>query len=86
MNELVDLLRITFQFFLWMLMGRLALALLTGGRRTFVTGVFEKATFPIVWVVRRITPASVGDGHIPVLSLPLVFTVLILLGNGAVRA
>jgi hypothetical protein len=85
MDLLAELARFTFQFFLWMLLGRLALALLSGGRRTFVTGVFEKATFPVVWLVRRLTPATVGDRHIPVLSLPVVFTVLILLSNGAVR-
>ena len=81
----LELARFTLQFFLWMLLGRFALSLLSGGRRTFVTGVFEKGTFPVTWLVRRITPGSVGDRHIPILSVPLLLTLLILLDGGAVR-
>jgi hypothetical protein len=66
-------------FFLWMLVGRIALAILSGGRRTFFTELFEKATAPPVFVVRRITPASVPDVHIPILALPLLLALRILL-------
>jgi uncharacterized protein YggT (Ycf19 family) len=66
-------------FFFWMILGRLALALISGGRRTFFTGVFEKATAPPIYVVRKITPASVPDVHIPILSLPLLFALRLLL-------
>jgi hypothetical protein len=71
---------VTVQFFFWFMLGRIVLALLTGGKRNFFTDLFALATFPVFWLVRRITPASVGDGHIPILSLPLLLTLLILLG------
>jgi hypothetical protein len=67
------------EFFFWMLLGRVALAILSGGRRTFVTGIFEKATAPPVFVVRRITPAFVPDVHIPILAIPLLLALRILL-------
>ena len=35
-------------FFLWMLVGRIALTILSGGRRTFFPELFEKATAPPV--------------------------------------
>jgi hypothetical protein len=66
-------------FFLWMLVGRIALAILGGGRRTFFTELFEKATAPAVYVVRRITPSSVPDVHIPILTLPLLLALRILI-------
>jgi hypothetical protein len=66
-------------FFLWMLVGRIALAILSGGRRTFFTGVFEKATAPPIFVVRLITPTFVPDVHIPILSIPILLALRILL-------
>jgi uncharacterized protein YggT (Ycf19 family) len=79
MELLAVLVKILAYFFLWMILGRLALQVVSLGRRTVFTGVFELATAPVVWLVRRLTPRSVGDGHIPVLSLPLLLTVLLLL-------
>ena len=70
---------ITVEFFFWMMLGRLVLALLSGGRTTFFTELFRRATYPVTFVVRRITPAFVPDPHIPVLSLPLLFALRILL-------
>jgi hypothetical protein len=76
---LFELVNYVLAFFFWMLLGRIALAIVSGGRRTFFTGVFEKATAPAVYVVRRITPASVPDVHIPILALPLLLALRILL-------
>jgi hypothetical protein len=76
---LFELLNYILAFFLWMILGRLALAILSGGRRTFMTGVFEKATAPPIYLVRRITPSSVPDVHIPILTLPLLLALRILL-------
>ena len=67
------------EFLLFFMLGRVVLTLLTGGRRTFFSDLMAKATFPAFWVVRRITPRSVGDGHIPILSLPLLLALRILL-------
>ena len=71
----------TVDFFLWMMLGRIALAVLSGGRRTFFTDLFRTATAPAFYVVRKITPASVSDFHIPILSLPLLLTLRILLAS-----
>lgn len=76
---LFEIVNYVLAFFLWMLLGRLALGVISGGRRTFITGVFEKATAPPIAVVRRITPAVVPDHHIPILSLPLLLALRILL-------
>jgi hypothetical protein len=76
---LFEIVNYVLAFFLWMLVGRIALAILSGGRRTFFTGVFEKATAPPILVVRRITPSFVPDVHIPVLALPLLLALRILL-------
>jgi hypothetical protein len=67
------------EFLMFFMLGRIVLALLTGGRKTFFSDLMAKATFPAYWVVRRITPRSVGDGHIPFLSLPLLLALRILL-------
>jgi uncharacterized protein YggT (Ycf19 family) len=76
---LFELVNYILAFFLWMLVGRIALTILSGGRRTFFTELFEKATAPPVFVVRRITPAFVPDVHIPILALPLLLALRILL-------
>ena len=76
---LVEIGNFILAFFLWMLLGRIVLAILSGGRRTFFSELFEKATAPPIFVVRRITPASVPDVHIPILALPLLLALRILL-------
>ena len=73
------LLRYTIDFFLWFMVGRVVLGFLSGRKRTFFTELFRKATFPAFWLVRRLTPASVGDEHIPILSIPLLLALAILL-------
>ena len=79
MPLLFEIVNYVLAFFLWMLIGRIALTILSGGRRTFFTELFEKATAPPVFVVRRITPAFVPDVHIPILALPLLLALRILL-------
>ena len=75
----VEIVNFILAFFLWMLIGRIALSLLSGGRRTFFTELFEKATAPPVYLVRRITPAFVPDVHIPILAIPLLLALRIFL-------
>ena len=80
MFEIVYLvLRYTIEFFLWFMVGRIVLRMLSGDKQTFFTELFRKATFPVFWVVRRVTPSSVGDKHIPILSVPLLFALYILM-------
>ena len=54
-------------------------ALLTGGRRTFVSELFRRATDPWYWLVRKITPGSISDRHIPFLGLLLIVNLRLLL-------
>jgi hypothetical protein len=80
MFELVSLvLWYTSLFFFWFMLGRVVLAVISGGKRTFFSDLFQRATFPAFWVVRRVTPSSVGDKHIPILSIPLLLALVILL-------
>ena len=74
-----ELLNVTLSFFFWMMIGRLALGLLAGGRDNFFTALFRRATHPAFVVVRTITPSFVPDPHIPVLSLPLLLALRIML-------
>ncbi|MFN8522936.1 MAG: hypothetical protein U0821_07480 [Chloroflexota bacterium] len=76
-SAVAELLIVTTDFFLWFMVGRVVLALISGGRQTFFTQLFERATFPVWWVVRRVTPRAVGNAHIPILSLPLLLTLRI---------
>ena len=76
---LAEVVNFTLAFFFWMMLGRLVLTVLSGGRTTFFTELFRRATYPVFFVVRRITPAFVPDPHIPVLSLPLLLALRILL-------
>jgi hypothetical protein len=71
--------KVVADFLFWMMLGRIALQVLSMGRRTVFTEAFRLATYPAFWAVRRITPSSVGDGHIPFLSLPLLLALVILL-------
>ena len=66
------------ELFLWFMIGRVVLQAMSGGRQTFFSELLQKITYPPYWAVRRITPASVGDGHIPLLSIPLIFALYIL--------
>jgi hypothetical protein len=79
LETLYLLVRYTIDFFLWFMIGRVVLGLLSGSKRTFFTELFRKATFPVFWVVRKVTPAAVGDQHIPILSIPLLVALAILL-------
>ena len=74
-----DLAYLTVEFFFWLMLGRLVLTLLSGGKTTFFTELFRRGTSPVTYVVRRMTPAFVPDAHIPLLSLPLLLALRILL-------
>jgi hypothetical protein len=46
----------TLSFFMWMIIGRVIVTLLTGGGQNFITGLFQKITDPVYRVVRMIVP------------------------------
>ena len=77
---------VTVEFFFWMMLGRLVLAVLSGGRTTFFTELFRRATYPVIFIVRRMTPRFVPDAHIPILSLPLLLALRILLAPPPIPA
>jgi hypothetical protein len=77
--QFAEVLNYTLAFLFWMILGRLTLGLLTGGRGSFVHGLFARATDPWYWLVRRITPGSISDRHIPFLGLLLIVNLRLLL-------
>ena len=56
----------------WLIVGRFALKVISGGRTTFISEVFRRGTDPWFGLVRRITPGGVSDRHIPILGLLLI--------------
>lgn len=59
---LFQLINYTLSFLMWMVAGRVLVMLLTGGRHTFINGMFEKITDPLYNVVRTVLPfAKVPD-------------------------
>mgnify|MGYP001570391584 CR=1 FL=1 len=41
---------------MWMIAGRVLVTLLTGGKHTFINGMFEKVTEPVYSIVRAVLP------------------------------
>jgi hypothetical protein len=56
----------------WLIIGRLALTVLTGGRQGFFMGVFVKGTEPVFAVVRMLTGGRLGDRGVALLALVLI--------------
>jgi hypothetical protein len=67
----------TLEFFIWLILGRIALRLLMallGAQQTnFFTELFRRGTDPLFYVVRRATFGRVTDRYIPLLTLLLLF-------------
>jgi YggT family protein len=75
---IIQLLNYTLSFFMWMIVGRAILKLISGGRATFLTGLFEKVTDPVFRVTGRIIPFA-KEGWIPFLSIVLIIILRLLL-------
>ncbi|MER3398568.1 MAG: hypothetical protein C4315_05435 [Chloroflexota bacterium] len=65
--------------FMWAIIGRLVLELITGGHRSIFSEFLRRLTDPLFWVVRQAMPRFVGDRFIPVLTLLLVIVLRLLL-------
>jgi uncharacterized protein YggT (Ycf19 family) len=63
----------------WMILGRILLTAITGGREGFFMGVFRKATDPVYAVVRRVTGGRLGDVAVALVALVLVIALRIAL-------
>jgi uncharacterized protein YggT (Ycf19 family) len=72
MTIVAELLNYTLALFFWLILGRIALTLLTHGREGFFMGVFVKGTEPVFAVVRRLTGNRVGERGVALLSLLLL--------------
>lgn len=72
MSLLAQLLNFALSLVFWMILGRMLFSAITGGRESFVMGVFRKATDPVYTVVRRVTGGRLGDVAIALLALLLV--------------
>jgi hypothetical protein len=78
-SDLAYVVYVLLQVQLWLIIGRYALKLISFGKQTFFTELFRRGTDPWFRLVRRVTPAGVGDGHIPLLGVLLIFNLLLLL-------
>ena len=72
MTFVAELLNYALALFFWLILGRIALTLLTHGREGFFMGVFVKGTEPVFGVVRRLTGNRVGERGVALLSLLLL--------------
>ena len=72
MSLLAQLVNFALSLVFWMILGRMLFSAMTGGRDSFILGVFRKATDPVYGVVRRITGGRLGDVAVAVLALLLV--------------
>lgn len=75
MALVLQLVNFALALLMWMIIGRAALGLLTGGRENAVQGLFDRVTLPLFALTRRIFP-FVGEKWVPLAAL---------LGLGAAR-
>ncbi|OGW41635.1 MAG: hypothetical protein A2010_14925 [Nitrospirae bacterium GWD2_57_9] len=75
---IIQFVNYTLSFFMWMILGRVVLSVISGNRVTFLTGLFEKITEPVYRITRTIAPFAKG-GWVPFLSIVLIFLLRIVL-------
>ena len=75
MSLLAQLVNFALSLVFWMILGRMLFTAMTGGRESFVLGIFRKATDPIYGVVRWLTGGRLGNVAVALLAL-LFVTVL----------
>jgi hypothetical protein len=73
------LLNFALSFLFWLIIGRYVLKLMTGGRQTFVSDLLQKGTDPWFAAMRKITPRSISDRHIPILGLLMLINLRLFL-------
>jgi uncharacterized protein YggT (Ycf19 family) len=69
---LAQLINFALSLVFWMILGRMLFSAITGGRESFVMGVFRKGTDPVYGLIRRATGGRLGDVAVAVLALLLV--------------
>lgn len=68
MHFVVQLVNFALSLLMWLIIGRAALGLLTGGRETAVHGLFDRVTLPLFALTRRLFP-FVGAKWAPLAAL-----------------
>ncbi|MBI4699531.1 MAG: YggT family protein [Nitrospirae bacterium] len=72
MNIIIfQLINYTLSFLMWMVLGRIILSLIIGGRQNIMTTAFEKVTEPVYRVTQKIFPFAKG-GWTPALAILLI--------------
>jgi YggT family protein len=71
---IIQFINYTLSFFMWMILGRVILTLMLGGRQNVVTGIFAKITDPVYRITRKILPFA-KESCVPAYS---VFIILII--------
>lgn len=72
MSLLAQLVNFALSLVFWMILGRLLLTAITGGREGFFMGVFRKATDPVYGVIRRASGGRLGEVATALVALLLV--------------
>lgn len=83
MIYLVQFVNYTLALAMWLILGRAALGVLTGGRATPLQALFDRATAPLFRLTRRLLP-FVGEKWAPMatfLLTALLRVVLIVMAN-----
>jgi YggT family protein len=75
---IIQIINYTLSFFMWMIMGRAVLTLISGNRTTFLTGMFAKITDPVYRLTKKVMPFA-GERWVPVLSIVLIVILRLLL-------
>ena len=70
--------KIALEVLLGLVIGRYVLRPISLGRETPISALFWRTTDPWFRLVRRLTPSSIGDRHIPILGILLILNLWIL--------
>lgn len=79
MTFVAQVLNYTLAVLFWLILGRIALTLITHGRQGFVMGVFVKGTEPVFAAIRFVTGGRIGERGIVVIALVLIVALRIAL-------
>ncbi|MCL5421361.1 MAG: YggT family protein [Nitrospirae bacterium] len=71
---IIQLINYTLSFVMWMILGRIILSLILGGRQNFVTALFAKITDPAYRITQRILPFAKG-GWVPFFTIVLIIII-----------
>jgi uncharacterized membrane protein len=75
---IIQFINYTLSFFMWMIVGRGVLALISGGRTTFLSGLFAKITDPVYRITKKVLPFA-KESWIPFLAIVLIIILRLLL-------